>query len=240
MRPAALPAAATYEHGKRARYVSGCRCDDCRAANAAYYHVRKAAADAAALAAAAPAKQGFTTFWTDENGRQRKRRYQRSCPGVDGKPCPKQRHLRKDSKGGRCGDCSARLVWNGLVDAAPARRHLRKLSRRGVGYKQVADSACVSRTSVAKVLAGTKRQLRADSARRILEVTAEAIADHATVPAKRVRRLLRKLLEEGFTQSELATRLGSKAKTPALQVGKSRVLASTQLKVERFYQRVMT
>lgn len=239
MRPIDLPPAEDYAHGKRARYVSGCRCDECRAANAAYYHERKALQDAAAAAIAPPAKsRGFAVRWTDEQGRPRKRVYKRACQGLDAKGCPKYRHLRRDSIGGLCGDCRARLVWNGLVDAAPARRHLRKLSRRGVGYKQVADAADVARSIAAAVLNGSKRKMRAATERRILEVTADAIADHATVPADRIRKLTRKLLDEGFSKAEIARRLGYKA--PALQIGlRGRVLAKTALRFERFYRSVM-
>lgn len=42
-KPADLPDPSSYPHGTRGRYVSlKCRCDDCRAANTAYYHVLKA------------------------------------------------------------------------------------------------------------------------------------------------------------------------------------------------------
>ncbi len=43
MRPADLPPADRYAHGTRARYVSGCRCDDCRRANRLYERARYAA-----------------------------------------------------------------------------------------------------------------------------------------------------------------------------------------------------
>lgn len=43
MKPADLPDPESHPHGTRARYVSTkCRCDACRAANAAYYHTVKA------------------------------------------------------------------------------------------------------------------------------------------------------------------------------------------------------
>src|SRR5436309_15772874 len=43
MKPSDLPDPASHPHGTRARYVAlKCRCDACRAANTAYYHVVKA------------------------------------------------------------------------------------------------------------------------------------------------------------------------------------------------------
>lgn len=43
MRPADLPPAERYAHGMRARYVCGCRCDECRRANRDYNRQRRAA-----------------------------------------------------------------------------------------------------------------------------------------------------------------------------------------------------
>ena len=40
MRPVDLPTKESYPHGKRARYVCGCRCDDCRKANREYARAR--------------------------------------------------------------------------------------------------------------------------------------------------------------------------------------------------------
>jgi hypothetical protein len=40
MRPPDLPPAEAYPHGVRARYVSGCRCEECRRANREYAHSR--------------------------------------------------------------------------------------------------------------------------------------------------------------------------------------------------------
>lgn len=40
MRPADLPPAERFAHGTRARYTSGCRCDDCRRANREYARTR--------------------------------------------------------------------------------------------------------------------------------------------------------------------------------------------------------
>lgn len=225
-------------HGTRGCYVQRkCRCDLCKAANRDYYHQRKAIEDAAAEEAAPPAAGGFVHTFRNAAGERRQRIYKRACPGVNGRPCPRYAHLRKDSKGGLCIACRKALVFDGLVDAAAARKHLRKLSRRKVGYKQVADSACVSITVVARILSGEKTQIRASTARKILEVDDGAIADHATVPAAATWKLLERLLKEGFTKAELARRLGySRA---ALQIGRKRVLARTAQKVERFYDMIM-
>jgi hypothetical protein len=161
-------------HGTRLRYLSGCRCTPCRAANSRYETARAAARKA--------------------------------------------------------GD------WRGLVDAGPARAHLVRLSRCGVGYKSAADAAGVARSVVAKVLSGDRCQVRAHTSRRLLAVTEDARADASTVPAGPTWRRIKQLLEEGYTKARLARELG--AQRPALQLGRARVLARTALRVELLHERL--
>ena len=160
-------------HGTRLRYVSGCKCVPCRAANSSYETERFAAR-----------KRG---------------------------------------------------EWNGLVDACRVRRHLRALSLKGIGYKQVADTADVGHTTLQLVMNGRKRRIRAAYERRVLAVDKRAIADGALVPAGPTWRRLHHLIEhEGFTRCEIAKRLGYRSL--ALQFKKTAVLARTEAKVERFYR----
>jgi hypothetical protein len=254
--------------GTRAKYVGAkCRCAECRAANCRYVRQRDAPAKTAALERAEDAQRArrrrvawrlsldavaATTTpagppgptvcpqaWTAPDGTTQTRFYRRACIGVDGAPCPDRAHLRKDSIGEVCGRCRARLVWNGLVPADAVRAHLKKLSRHGVGYKSVAAAADVSKTVLADILFHGKSQLRAQAARRVLAIDREATADHALVPAGRTWQRLERLLAEGFTKTELARRLGSKARVPALQFQDHQVLAKTAARVERFYRIVM-
>lgn len=162
-------------HGTRLRYMGGCRCVPCRAANSRYETERSAAR--------------------------------------------------------RAGE------WNGIVLAAPAAAHIFHLGRQGVGYKSVADASGVARSVVAKIRSGERQHVRAATASRILAVTADARADASTVPAGPTWRRVRQLLEEGYTKARLARELG--AQTPALQLGRRRVLAITAVRVERLYQRLV-
>lgn len=213
-RPLDLPPAEAFEHGTRARYVSGCRCADCRAANVRRWHERQAAA-LAALRELSPAPASTSG----------------PCPGFDGRPCPKGSQLRKDSKGGLCGACRGRVLGGYLVDAAPVRAHLRGLSRQGVGYKSVAAACDVAKTTLAQVLARTKRTIRKATADRVLQVTKEAVADGGLVPAGQTWRRIEGLLEEGFTRAELARRLGYAS--PALQFRRTRITARNAHRVKR-------
>lgn len=129
--------------------------------------------------------------------------------------------------------------WNGLVDAAPVRSHLRKLSRAGVGYKTVCAAADVGKTCIFLILCGKRHRIRARAARRVLAITPAARADHSIIKAGATWRRLNQLLEEGFTRTRLARELGSKATKPALQMQHDYVLAVTALKVERLWRRYM-
>jgi hypothetical protein len=233
-RPSDMPPAEHFAHGTRSRYVTGCRCDACRASNAAAYHARQAKAKEAALAIATPAVP-IEKVWTARDGSKRIRTYRRACPGVDGEPCRLRAHLRKDSKGGVCRACRERLVWNGLVDAGAVRKHLRRLAAKGVGRRAVADAADVSPSTLSDLRGRKRNKLRRELERRILAVTAEAVADGALVSAAPTRELLDELVHRGFTKTALAHELGREGLAYYRQ---SKVTARTELAVRRLYRRL--
>jgi len=161
---------ASLPHGVRGRYVSGCRCMICRAANSRYQSARE------------------------------------QLKKVDGA--------------------------DPLVPTAAALEHLRLLSHSwGVGYKSVADAASVSRTGLAKVIAGTKQFLRRSTLERILAVDLGAVAGGALISAGPTWHLLNGLLGRGYSKGQLAKWLGRA--TPALQIRKDRVTARTAAEVVR-------
>jgi hypothetical protein len=63
------------------------------------------------------------------------------------------------------------------------------------------------------------------------------VSDAARVPANETWRQINALIEEGFTKAELARRLG--LETPALQLGRSRILARTAARVDRLFRMLM-
>ena len=204
-------------HGTRSRYVLGCRCDDCRRANRE--KVRARDLEARAAVAHLPLNPGGL------------------CPGFDGVPCRNARRLKSNSAA-LCKECLTKAAWNGLVDARPVRRHLRELSRQGVGYKSVADAADVGRSTLQKVMSGEKKRIRKRAADRVLEVTADARADGGLVPAGETREILRMLVPEFLTKGRLARELG--AKTDAIQIGRTaHVRARTAYRVRKLRERVV-
>lgn len=208
-----MPPVERYRHGTRARYVAGCRCRPCTHANVVAYHEREAAARAAAA----------------ELGTERTETH---CVGVEGDPCPHGTKLRSDSTGNICHRCRKRLVWNGLVPTNRARRHLRLLSKHGIGRRAVHDATDISDTVLHDIKTGRKKRIRRNTERLILAVDAGVVADGALVDAAPVWRMIEKLRERhGYALSEIARRLGQKG--PRLQLGARRVTARNALKIEK-------
>lgn len=203
-----------HEHGTRSRYIVGCRCSDCRAANTRAYHVREARSRE--LVAGLPVVPGSL------------------CPGWDGVPCPGQRKLRSDSAG-VCSDCRKRSAWNGLVDAKPARKHIRAMSRVGIGYRTLADAARVNTSTVRQVMTGERRKIRKSTLEAILSVDEGARADHALIPGGETQRILRELEPEFLTKRNLAQALGYQSYgTP----NRSRITVRNAHRVRRLARRV--
>jgi hypothetical protein len=104
------------------------------------------------------------------------------------------------------------------------------------GYEH-AESAAAKHMAIAALLAVVFRVLL-QLGKRLLDVAREAIADSALVPAGPTWALLDELLDEGFTRTDIARRLGSKAKRPELQISRAHVEAATAARVERLHRKL--
>lgn len=127
---------------------------------------------------------------------------------------------------------------NGIVPAATARAHLAALSKAGIGRRMVSAACDVSETCLQEVIAGRKVNIRAATERAILAVTTAAAGDGTLVPGKATWKMLDQLLEDGYTKSYLAACLGSKAKTPALQLKRDFVTVRNAHLVERMFEKL--
>lgn len=94
-----------------------------------------------------------------------------------------------------------------LVDAQPAREHIRHLQAADMGYRRVAELAGVGRVTVQKILGGRARIDR-DVAAKILAVRAGSPAPARVVDATGTQRRLQALVALGWNQNRLAERLG--------------------------------
>lgn len=219
-----MPPAERWPHGVRARYVCGCRCDPCRAANTAYARVL---AERVRLAA-------------EENADKRERHTPATvCPGTTARGRICGARTRMDSPGGICERCRRRLVDDCIVSAAPARAHMVVLSNAGVGRRVVADASGVSLSVVEAIRRGARRRARRSTVAAILSVTAEALADHSLVDAAPSWILLDELIALGFTKRAIAKSIHG-PRSVALQVRGDSVLARTALRIRRVHTATMT
>lgn len=106
-------------------------------------------------------------------------------------------------------------TWNPLVDAEPARTHVRQLMADGLGFKRVAALAGVSVSTVSTLLYGKPgrnptARLRPEVAAKLLQVQADLDSKSAARPtdATGTRRRLQALVAAGWPQEQLANRLG--------------------------------
>lgn len=127
---------------------------------------------------------------------------------------------------------------NGIVSAQPAREHIKKLSRAGVGYKMVADSARVAVSVVFGIKNGTRIQARSQTVKRILQVTIDCRGDNTLVSAASTWRRIEKLQEEGFSKSFLSKQLGHKGHS--LQIGKHQVTVRNRARIEKLFEKLTT
>lgn len=125
------------------------------------------------------------------------------------------------------------------VDADEVRDHLHWLARKGLGLRTVASQARVSRSSLAELKKGSRRRCSSAVADRILAVGLHRAAPGCLLDARATWRLLDELLAHGHTRSELARRLGSTARVPKLQLGRTRISAANARKVDELYRDLM-
>jgi hypothetical protein len=159
----------------------------------------------------------------------------------------------------RCGECreAVRLyelkrrralsrpdeAWVPYVPAGKARRYLKELSEYGIGHKTVAKVSGVPHGTISKLIygdparrMGPSKRIRPETERRLLAVTLEDAAGAAKIPAGSTWKLLDDLIARGFTKTWIAGQLG--AESPALQLSRVRVRATTARKVAELHRRL--
>lgn len=222
---------AKHEHGTRARYVAGCRCAPCTAANRDRYRERQASIDEqrATVTPTGPAIEG-TMLRAGQSIRVRR------CPGANGSACVKGGAWLR-GQGDVCAACVERAtVWAGCVSPEKTRAHLIELRTQGVGYKAVAAACDVAPSALSRVLA-SDGLIRASTERRVLAVDAAAIADSALVDGELTRAQIAALRSMGFTLAHLGALLGYESRS-LYQGSPDRVTAAKRSAVERLYRRV--
>jgi hypothetical protein len=129
------------------------------------------------------------------------------------------------------------------VSAGRSRRRLITLSRHGVGRRAVHEVTEIDHRTLARIKNGKTKYVRRETQELIFSVSLNAHCDHALVRASETRRMIRTLTKRhdmGFTQSEIAKRIGNKPRTngyATLHIGrKANVLARSQMRIEKLYR----
>lgn len=140
----------------------------------------------------------------------------------------------------RCDECKAALrayskrrsLWDRefpylpppLVDPKPARAHVRKLMRAGMGYKRIAQVAGVNPKTVYILATGKRKdrkakRMRRESAEKILAVDLD-LAGGQMVDSTEAKAIIAELVGRGWAKAEIGRRVhGPQAK--ALQVARN-------------------
>ena len=127
---------------------------------------------------------------------------------------------------------------NRIVKAGRVRRHILRLSAAGIGRRTVAELSGVPQSTITGIKSGNRLHVRQATQRRIMAVDLkQPCKPGARVPAGATWRRINRLMAEGFSQAEIARRLGFK--TPALQLNKNTVTAKNARLVARFYNAIM-
>jgi hypothetical protein len=149
----------------------------------------------------------------------------------------------------RCNPCTeANRVYNErrraprsnyLIPGSVAQAHLKGLQQSGVGLRSVHDVTGISVSRLFEITTGAAR-IKRKTQRLILDVTADAHADGARIPSGPTVKMVRQLKREGFNYKQLALRLDMCPEALQRMVKrKGNVLARTQMRLEKFYMRIM-
>lgn len=107
--------------------------------------------------------------------------------------------------------------WQPFVDAEPVRQHVRALGEFGIGWMRLAKLAGVPRGSLSKLLYGDpqrnlapSKRVRPATALKLLAVepALDNLGARTPIDGTGTRRRLQALVAKGWSQSELARRLG--------------------------------
>lgn len=138
--------------------------------------------------------------------------------------------------------------YDGLVDAEPVREHIRLLSASGVGLKRIAVLTGMGGGVLTKLVYGQPREdgtRRPPSARctprvrdRILAVQPDDLAPCALVDSAGTHRRLQALVVNGWSQCQLAARLGMARSNFGTTMKAARVRRSTADAVRALYEQL--
>jgi hypothetical protein len=127
-----------------------------------------------------------------------------------------------------------------MVEADATRDHLRWLSDCGIGQVAVEVASGVSRSQVVKIKLGQVKRVRIETERRILAVSLADGKPGAPVRNPAVFRMVEELKAQGWSERELARRIGLCGQS-GLQLNRrtQRVTSAKAQRIEALYRELM-
>lgn len=135
--------------------------------------------------------------------------------------------------------------WPAYIDAEPVRQHVRALQDADLGWMRIARLAGLSTSTVWKLLygdasrnLGPSKRVRRSTAEKLFAVQADlsVLGDASTVTAAGTHRRLQALVAIGWTQTDLANRLGMLRSNFGCMMRKERVQVRTAKAVRALYE----
>lgn len=131
------------------------------------------------------------------------------------------------------------------VDAAPARAHIAALTAAGMGLKRIVAVTDISQGLLSKLIYGDQgrnmapsKRIRAATETAILAITLN-LADGARIDSKGTTRRIQALVAIGWSQSQLAARLGIlRSNFTPLAQGRTDVTVAHAKAVEALYEQL--
>lgn len=205
-----------YQHGTRARYVEGCRCQPCLNANRAFESAVRAA--------------GHLRYIV--NNYQLKGQWRIVDRSTSKTVLVGSDELAVKAMRDSLNSDDPFASPNVLVDAGPVRRHLTDLSDAGIGSRAIAEASGVSMEQIANLRSGRCRTTRRRTAAPLLAVSPDAStlqSPETKVDASSVWQMIDRLSAAGFHRDWLAPILGLpkasfETRTERMALGRARAV----------------
>lgn len=131
-------------------------------------------------------------------------------------------------------------TWQPLIDATPARQHITNLVAEGYTLRSIWQAANTDAATLQRILYGPNKTLRAETAARLLAVTAEQLtpSTHRTVDATGTRRRIQALVAIGWPLTHIGHQLGIHPRPLTDLTRVQRVTRGTAQRIETGYRRL--
>lgn len=131
-------------------------------------------------------------------------------------------------------------IWQPLVDITPVREHVSNLVAAGYTIRSIWEAASTDAATLQRVLYGPNKTLRAETAQRLLAVSASdlTLSNYRTIDATGTRRRIQALVAIGWPLTHIARHLGIHPRPLTNLTRVDRVTLTTARRIEAGYRRL--